>query len=292
MSAEDTKTRVWSWINHLGESPQSALDASGLPLVISAIDVLSMVGESLYNPTPSFRQMARIINDSMRGNYTELISQLKNSGLPAIEDACALRPGNSIGRPEAQSAILCGDGDDISDKDVPWWEDYITQQVNASQVYGAYWSNIRLACARWPFSPNWSFKGPFSTPKPATTQRPLRNQPAAPILFFTIRLDPVTPLSAARAMAKNHPGSRLVILEASGHCALGVPATNSCMKDILAEYFYSGAVPQAGETICDGACDPWDKYCAVNASESLFAITSQRDVNDQRWRRRFPLAMN
>ncbi|KAK3192466.1 hypothetical protein K4F52_001265 [Lecanicillium sp. MT-2017a] len=133
MSAEDTKTRVWSWINHLGESPQSALDASGLPLVISAIDVLSMVGESLYNPTPSFRQMARIINDSMRGNYTELISQLKNSGLPAIEDACALRPGNSIGRPEAQSAILCGDGDDISDKDVPWWEDYITQQANASQ---------------------------------------------------------------------------------------------------------------------------------------------------------------
>ncbi len=290
-SAEDAKARVWSWIDHLNENPQSAIDVSGLPVVISAIDVLSMIGDSFSDPTPLFRQTAQILYQIMRGNYTELLSELINKRFPAIEDACLLKPDIGIKLPEAVSAILCGDGDDISDKDVPWWEDYIAQQVNTSKVYGAYWSTTRFPCARWPFRPNWSFKGPFSTPEPATADPPLSNQPAAPILFFTNRLDPVTPLSAARAMAKNHPGSRVVISEASGHCALTVPVTNSCLKDIMAEYFYSGKVPEADETICDGACDPWDKDCQDIAPSSLFTSTSQRGGNERPRRRKFPLAV-
>jgi pimeloyl-ACP methyl ester carboxylesterase len=150
---------------------------------------------------------------------------------------------------DAVFAVLCGDGDDVTGKSLAWWREYVDNQVNTSDVFGAYWSQIRFACHGWPLRANWPFKGPFTTPKAG----------AAPILFLSNQLDPVAPLASAKAMSAKHPGSVVVVQKAMGHSAIG-SAPSKCVDKIVANYLDSGAVP-ANNTICEVDCEPWDENC-------------------------------
>ena len=265
------------------------MTTSGPPLVITGSDIRKLIGSTFYKPYDTFRNLANMLDNSMRGNITELFS-ITAGTLPSMEEACVLDPAPDAERPEVGQAVLCSDGDDVTDKDVSWWEDYVNAQINLSEAFGAYWSTNRFSCARWPFRPNWSFKDPFTTPK-ATTEsgKPVPGKPLSPILFLTNRLDPVTPLSAARAMSANHPGSRLIIQEAMGHCSVGNPVYKPCVNGIVAEYFYSGKLPDANETICTGACDPWATDCPTQSTESMFVSSSHDDGGSSLRMRRFPL---
>lgn len=112
--------------------------------------------------------------------------------------------------------------------------------MGKSQLFGSYWSMLRFSCSSWPFSPNLSFKGPFKTPKAVPNLA--AGHPAAPLLFLSNRLDPVTPLKSARAMASNHPGAALVVQESMGHCTIST-APSDCTRRIIADYLEFGTVP-------------------------------------------------
>lgn len=206
----------------------------------------------------------------MSGNETELLTlALLSGGNPTIQDACPVEssitpnttapefPQLDPAEIEKASAILCGDGEDVTGKSVSWWLQYAQKQESISRVFGRYWTSTRLICSSWPFQANWVFRGPFTSPKPDKSLKP--GIPAAPILFLSNRLDPVTPLRAARKMSANHPGSRVVVQEAIGHCTL-VSAASNCTRAILADYMDSGVVPNT-EISCSVSCGPWDSNC-------------------------------
>ena len=199
--------------------------------------------------------------------------------------------------PDAARAILCGDGGDATARLGPdGLQRYVEELRGQSPTLGPYWATIRFECAGWKVRPGWRFTGPFGTPPPlgierhsdTTTTRMTLNpdddlaeeeeeedsqqrkkrdgssgggRPSAPLLFVTARLDPVTPLRNAHAMAASHPGAVVLEVDAVGHCGSTVPSR--CSREVIRDYLEFGRVDLGNgssnnNTIrCAAEFDPW-----------------------------------
>ncbi|KPM37465.1 hypothetical protein AK830_g9111 [Neonectria ditissima] len=280
-SPADIKTRVESFIAGLDESPL-ALQYEDAPLVINGDDVRVIIGSALYDPVGGFQALAYGLAQGIAGNFTILAAAIEEAGsFPSLGGDCASATANqSVPQgDEASLAVLCGDGDDVTAMDLSGWKSYVSQQVARSHIFGPYWSTIRFGCSSWRFRANWRFLGPFSTP-PADSARVL-DVPAAPLLFMSNRLDPVTPLRSARAMAAGHPGSGLVIQEAMGHTVVGMDP-GSCVYKILADYFEFGTVP-SDVAYCEPACKPWDIGCRDKTKRSVSTTVAKPTLRARRY---------
>ncbi|KAG6013566.1 hypothetical protein E4U54_006566 [Claviceps lovelessii] len=291
-SASDIRTRLWAWLAQLDATPISGLSSSGNAVVLTGADIRTLLATAAYAPVASYMPLAKLLNAVMQGQDLPLLLSMLESSLLGgpLQNSCPL--ANDTTPPaagsDAQIAILCGDGEDITSKNLTWWQSYLDQQTSSSSVFGAFWSRIRFSCSRWRFRANWIYRGPYTTPPPPPPSPPTqpgkpsateKGRPAAPLLFLTNRLDPVTPLSAARAMARGHPRAGVVVQEAMGHCAIAA-AYSRCTKGIVAEYFATGSVP-AREVVCEAECGPWDTACRVGTMRA-----------GQPWYlRRFPLGI-
>ncbi|UKZ57144.1 hypothetical protein TrVGV298_010996 [Trichoderma virens] len=264
-SSSSVKSRFYLWLSELDKKPISAISPTGTIVVVSSQDIRELLGSALYKPRRSFITFAKALNNAMAGDTAAIVRSLFRRHLPQPKDVCAIHnstgPGSEEYLPEGAASVLCADGDNVLGYDAAWWKRYVDYQVNTSSIFGAYWSNIRIACNSWNFHPNWVFKGPFTTPsaKYLAFGEPVSGHPAAPILFVSNRLDPVTPLIAARAMAAQHPGAGLVVTEALGHGTMGT-GDSACLHSYIADYFDTGVVP-SGEALCKPDCDPWNKEC-------------------------------
>lgn len=269
---------------------------SGDAVVVTGEDVRSLIDLMLYSPLKGFNILAKELDSYISGNITTLAAlDLSLGAMPVMKDACPvtnLTDPQLVEKIESQNAVVCIDGDDITDKDVSWWRKYVNRQVSTSSIFGAAWVLIRLPCSSWRFRPKWQFKGPFTTPEPDPFIR--SGHPAAPILFLSNRLDPVAPLSAAQAMAAQHPGARVIIQEAVGHCALA-SAPSRCTKRVVADYFESGVIPFDVST-CSIECGPWDTFCSLNNATMTEDVHAQAAASwfgeeERIWRRRSPLGI-
>ena len=198
---------------------------------------------------------------------------------------------------DAAHAIKCGDGDPatahMSAADLA---SYVRELVRQSPTLGPYWASLRFECAGWAVRPAWRFTGPFSTPplanssdasrfrlSPAGGRMPVplplpiplpqgqeqdKDRPAAPLFFVTSRLDPVTPLRNAHAMAAAHPGSAVLEVDAAGHCGSTVPS--ACARRLLRDYLTAGRVPASG-TRCPAEFDPWRNGRSPSVNASLWS---------------------
>ena len=222
--------------------------------MVTSQDVRRLVFDSIYKPMERFKTLAQSLAQAMDGNMTLLVSNL-GSVIPDLGGVCSNKTPGVF--PEQESAFVCADGDDVSGNSVAWWRRYVNTQTDTSGLFGAYWATIRMTCYNWSWRPNWVFKGPFTTPevKLSLSGAPIAGHPAAPVLFLSNRLDPVSPLAAARRMAHGHPGAGLVIQEALGHCVFGV-GPSKCAKAVISDYLAFGTVPD-GEMICEGEGNPW-----------------------------------
>ncbi|UKZ82922.1 hypothetical protein TrVFT333_010722 [Trichoderma virens FT-333] len=247
-SASEVKARFWSWVADLDDIPIPALSSTGTIVVITGDDIRKLVGSSLYDPIRTFKLLSTTLQQAMAGNTTGLVSNLVKLGhVPNLDTICSENNGTKPASilPESQSAVICGDGDDITDKDASWWYKYVQRQLAVS--------------------PQFIVQGPFHNPKAFPSLA--AGHPAAPLLFLSPRLDPVTPLNSARAMAANHPGAAVVIQESMGHCVIGT-APSDCTKAIVADYFESGTVPSE-EIACKAQCGPWDDNCSGYSPAAL-----------------------
>ncbi|KAK2616490.1 hypothetical protein QQS21_000532 [Conoideocrella luteorostrata] len=270
-SASDIRTRFWAWVEQLDEAPISGISPSGGAVVLTGSDIRLLLALGAYSPILAYPVTAQLLDSAMKGENVEILLSMveATTGRP-LENACPVSnqtvPPTDRGT-DAQHAVLCGDGEDITSKNVTWWQSYVDKQISTSSVFWGLWTNVRFQCSRWRFRANWIFKGPYTTPEPSKLgEKPTKGKPAAPLLFLTNRLDPVTPLSAARAMAKNHPGAGVVIQESLGHCAFAA-ASSQCTKKIVAEYLDTGKVPD-GEATCEADCGLWDAGCMTGVSET------------------------
>lgn len=267
-SNSDLEASFWHWLSILREAPTSGKSSDGQFVVVTDEDVREVVFTSLYEPNETFKHLAHLLSEAMdEGNMTQIIDAMAaSSGLPTRQESCnaALNATDLINQEfgeNARIAISCADGDDVTGKSSDYWFDYVNKQLSQSAIAGSRWSKIRFMCAGWPFKTTWSFKGPFTTPKATSYPELKSGRPAAPLLLLNNRLDPVTPLSAARAMQRGHPESRLVIQESMGHGAVGVSILSDCMQNIVANYFDTGELPDELESTCVPVCGPWDKIC-------------------------------
>lgn len=265
-SGDDIAARVWAWVAGLDESPTLVPGTDDrATYILRSSDVRTLLLTTMYQPLDAFQDAAAKADAAMRGNATGLYDLLEGLAGGPLEDGCPVGGGGNQTAParsdEAQSAILCGDGEDITGRNATFWRDYVARQLAQSSVAGAFWSDIRLACTNWLLRAKWQFRGPFTTPAPSgDASAPEAGKPAAPLLFLSNRLDPVTPLRAARRVAAKYPGAGLLVQDAMGHCVFGNRAPTECAKSVVRRYFDEGVVPD-GETTCEAACDPWGDKC-------------------------------
>ncbi|KAL6874870.1 TAP-like domain-containing protein [Trichoderma novae-zelandiae] len=301
-SPKKARKRFWSWVSDLDDAPAPIYRPNGALLRLTGDDVLRVVGSALYQPRQQFQPLALALFEGIGGNLTRVASWA-DTGVPQVADACAAGsgagPGPGPGSPllpppkdEGGFAVLCGDGTDVTDRGAGFWKKYAKKQGGRSKVLGVFWAGIRLTCSSWPARPSWSFHGPFATPEHSA--RPLYGgKPAAPLLFLSSRLDPVTPLKGARAMAKEHPGAGLVIQESMGHGAWG-SAPSRCTWRIVADYLHSGVVP-GKETVCRADCGPWDHVCDAavgkRSGEADVGEWEAMHLGEDLQVRRFPLGL-
>ncbi|OAA60096.1 Peptidase S33 tripeptidyl aminopeptidase-lik [Cordyceps fumosorosea ARSEF 2679] len=270
-SGADIARRFWDWAARLDESPVFVTkpDGSGDAAVVRPADLHALLFEALYSPFGKFPETAKTADEAMRGNTTALWELVTSSSGGPLEEVCPIG-GNSTAATDPdvrdpQSAILCGDGEPITGRDAAFWRGYVEHQLAQSSVAGATWSTIRIACSKWRTPAKWQFHGPFTSPAPSRdASKPEPGRPAAPILFLSNRLDPVTPLRAARKAAAKYPGAGVLVQEALGHCVLGSPRSSDCTRDVVRKYFDEGVVPD-GEKTCEAACELWEKCEPVGA---------------------------
>ncbi|OAA73945.1 Peptidase S33 tripeptidyl aminopeptidase-lik [Cordyceps fumosorosea ARSEF 2679] len=281
------EARVESFIASLADAPLPITIPSGSGSgsgggggfsALTPADVRVAAAISSYAPGRTFRPLASALAALLAGNATSFVALLDNMGaFPHLRDACAAPHPGAPAVPvmqltvnEASIATRCADGEDVAGRDPDWWRDFVTAQRRASRTFGGFWSKIRLPCAGFRFPRHWAFKGPFTTPRAGRGRDPKR--PAAPLLFLSSRLDPVTPLRSARRMAAMHPGAALVVQESMGHCALA-SARSECTARVAREYMHTGKVPKARETVCESDFDPWKEEKEGEAEAALVIDT-------------------
>ncbi|TQV99911.1 hypothetical protein V2A60_005332 [Cordyceps javanica] len=273
-SGADIQARVDAFTDALADAPLAVAAPGGGVSALTAADMRAAAAVTSYAPGTYFQPLAASLAALLGGNATAFVQLLDALGaFPHLREACAAGGRDSLDVPvlqltvnEASIATRCADGADVTGKDLPWWRDYVAGQGRTSATFGGFWSKIRLPCAGFRFPRNWSFDGPFTTPRYETTPdgRPVKGKPAAPLLFLSNRLDPVTPLRSARKMAASHPGAALVVQESMGHCALQA-ANSECTNAIAREYMATGKVPST-ETVCPSDFDPWKRDPNVDVS--------------------------
>ncbi|KAG5919884.1 hypothetical protein E4U42_006397 [Claviceps africana] len=288
-SSKDIQDRVERWLHTIEDSPITSTGTTGDIRVLTASDVRAVMGFLFYSPYRHFRGIAMKLDWAMNGKTGPLFEQSLYGLTPRHSpDGCARPPDPESDAGDGKFPVLCGDGDDVSGKDAAWWRRYAKRLASQSSILGESWSSIRFQCSSWPFKPSWRFTGPFTAPVPRKSAdgKPVPGYPAAPNLYLSSRLDPVTPLANARLMQSKYPASGLVVVEGAGHGATGVAEYNKCLFDVVEDYLETGNVPSQ-TTYCPDECGPWKKNC----TEELH-LAKRRDAHPlQRRRPRFPLAI-
>ncbi|TQV98126.1 proteinase [Cordyceps javanica] len=249
------KNRVQDLIAHLDANPiPVAVDGLG-PTVLSGNAVTGRMMDPIYAPIDLYPGLGRTLAAAVEGNYTALIAE---SGFAPTDgdEVCKSKAGDAAAYKWmglANSAVRCGDGDDLRDKSIGHWREYKRRCVATSPEIGALWAD--LSCAGWQIRPRERFAGPFGAPEADPVG--VEGRPSAPVLFLSSRFDPVTPLVSANEASKKHPGSRVVVQEATGHCTL-LSGPSECTRKVTRAYMLSGAMPEGGIS-CKVDCVPFEE---------------------------------
>ncbi|KAJ4393497.1 hypothetical protein N0V93_002709 [Gnomoniopsis smithogilvyi] len=271
-SAKDIQSRIEKLITDLDEKPVSFIadDQKASIRVLTGVDIRTAFREPLYAPLPTgFQHLAIALAEALNGNYS-LIGPNNYPSIP-LQDVCGLdrySPG------DAQAAIACGDARFYNPEDHPkganltYWGDYVTKLEHQSPTFAPFWATVGSACAGWGIVAKWGYKGPWTTPSADPSLKD--DAPAAPILFTSSRLDPVTPLENAYKMSANHPNSSVLVLDTVGHCASG-NGWSECFNEAIRAYLENGTLPENGTMCADTTCRPFVKGGECRPPESLYS---------------------
>ncbi|MGH3510389.1 MAG: alpha/beta hydrolase [Nocardioidaceae bacterium] len=157
------------------------------------------------------------------------------SVLLLLSDAYTHRSGNSYTDNAIQAlyAINCLDHDDA----IPSGRvaRYFPEFEKASPTFGRILAFGLDACAQWPIHTG-------------VVGAPIHAPGAPPLLVIGTTRDPVTPLSWARALARQLTSAVLIKRNGDGHT--GYHVGNSCVDNTVNAYLVSGTVPKTKEVSC------------------------------------------
>ncbi|GGK38680.1 peptidase [Pilimelia terevasa] len=226
----------------LHRRPAAVPIGGGAPFLLTDDAFALLAGDGLYGARGEVDLVATFVRD---------VSVLADPASDAAARAAAqagvrgyLTGGGSEAAPaadeydngrEAQMTVVCLDGRHAGDVR-EWWGPFAEAGRTGGHI-GRFWASVDQPCATgtWPARDEDRYTGGFD------------RHTAAPVLVVGNRWDPVTPLAAARAVARLLPRGRLVASESWGHTAYGwVP----CVAGVVDRYLVEGDAPR--ETACRG----------------------------------------
>lgn len=206
------------------------------PITLTWQDLSTLVFASSYNVYSTAPEIALALTALEGGDYTILAladPELFPSS-PSLYDSREVRSLTSC-------LDLAGRGNITNFSS---YKDYIHRQNNQSFYGGPTISAIvNLPCRNLDILPpeNQIFPGKSGA-----------NATSVPILIVNNRLDPVTPLKSAYKVAGEFPGTRVVEVDAAGHCSL-LADGSGCLGKWVRSYLKDG---EGGLPDEDQKCDP------------------------------------
>ncbi|KAI0886156.1 TAP-like protein-domain-containing protein [Annulohypoxylon maeteangense] len=282
-SPSNIQHRVEALLDTLDESPAQYVSGSHIE-GITRTDVINLIFQALYQPQLYFPTVASVLSDAMAGNFTTLYLSL---GIPSASNFCpSPAPTSYTWESDALYGVGCGDAvpqTAVSAKD---FVSYVSELKAQSPDFAATWASIRLACTGWRLRPKYRFQGPFTTPESDPSN--VAGKPSAPLLFLTSQYDPVTPARNAVNMAKQHPGSGVLVQDNPGHATLLVPG--KCRDEHVRKYFAEGVVPPVG-TVCQPDCKPFEECPEAIATNMKRGLEGAAPVPEWLTHGRLPLGI-
>ncbi|KAJ4288730.1 hypothetical protein N0V88_007264 [Collariella sp. IMI 366227] len=257
-SAADIRARINTLLQSLQQTPVSTVHNSRV-YIVSSYHISEVIRTSLYTPINSYETLSFALAEALAGNFSRILTNPNVMPSDLASSVCTTtaqtsppqNPNAHIN--EAAIAIICGDSQaSAGTRDYPWSLQTVSRITNQSTTVGEAWTKIPLACAEWPFTPVYSFTGPFGSPAP--NKRRQDKTPLAPMLILSTRTDHATPVANAFALSKLHGKAAVVVQESVGHCAL-LSSPSGCTIGHVREYFATGKVPRNG-TVCMPDCVP------------------------------------
>ncbi|KAI1211842.1 TAP-like protein-domain-containing protein [Annulohypoxylon truncatum] len=263
-SPTDIQARVEKLLNALDENPAPVIAGSSIE-GITGTDVRNVIFQALYQPQLYFADLADTLAATISGNFSALYSTL---GVPSASAFCpSTLPTTYSWESDALYGVGCGDAVPQNNVSASDFVSYVAELKGQSTDFASNWASIRLACTGWRVRPKYRFMGPFTTP--ASDSSNVKGKPSAPLMFLSSRYDPVTPHANAVNMAKQHPGSGVLVQDNAGHATIWTPG--ACRDGYVRKYFETGEVPATG-TVCQPDCKPFQDC------PGLASTNSKRDL--------------
>lgn len=243
---EAIESSLKEFLEMVKENPLVGVSKSGSlpPEIITYTDIKRFIFGSLYSPVHSFPTLAFLLDQLRNGDYDQslkIIAMQTDVHCPGDNSTNSL---HLMGENEAPIAIMCGDGEDVSNQTLADYKEYRNLLESQSSAGGAILANFRLICMGWKVRSKWRYTGPFG------------GKTSTPVLWIGNTADPVTPIRNAHEMAKGFPGSIVLQQDSLGHCSL-FNGPSSCTLEVIRQYFASGALPEKG-TVCPVDRTPFD----------------------------------
>ena len=234
-SAADIKTLFEDTLYGLKGNPIGvpASSTEG-PDIVTYSDLKRIIADVVYKPIEKLPILADLVAGLASGNASSFRDYKHDERKAPIENRQCTDPKPwsdkcSIGD-DAPSAILCLDGDSITEWTPEMYQEYITQLRGQSEYMGDSWARIRLPCTAWNIRPKYTFDGPIA------------GNTAHPILYLGNSRDPVTPVRNAYTMSKFFNDSVVVEQDSEGHCSITNPSI--CTVKAVRKYFQTGEMPE------------------------------------------------
>ncbi|KAF8866925.1 alpha/beta-hydrolase [Acephala macrosclerotiorum] len=231
---EDIDDRLNSVLERIKATPLTfSSQRSNVPVVIRHSDLKKLLFGTLYSPTAVWMLIASIFNELAEG-HDEILENLVY--LPELALVCGSLLPYWLYPSDAQNAIMCSDKRYPLNESLPNLEARFEYMANMSS-FADVWMGLMVGCDSWGIEAvdppmRWD-DHPVHKHKPINT--------SFPILFVSNTLDPVTPLAAGVAMARQFVDAGLIEQNSEGHCSLA--AVSKCTINKLREYFLLGKVP-------------------------------------------------
>ncbi|PPQ95846.1 hypothetical protein CVT26_015976 [Gymnopilus dilepis] len=207
--------------------------------VLDYITLKFTVLAALYSPYANFQLLAQGLAELAAGNVADVYERATS---PPFECSCGSSDEHQFENVrDGQTTISCNDGDDVPGE-LESAQEYF-EMLTGKSNWGDVWARIRFACVGWPKFPKNHFQGPFE----ANTSHP--------ILLIGNTADPVTPLWAAKKMARGFNNSVVLTQNSAGHCSISAPSP--CTQSYIRQYFLDGTLPEQG-TVCEPIGSPFD----------------------------------
>ncbi|KAK5065152.1 hypothetical protein LTR84_000988 [Exophiala bonariae] len=276
-SANDIRDKVDAFWEKLKQEPIPIVIGGNMGILTNFI-LRTFVHTALYIPNVLWPYLAVFI-DSLANEDLVTASSMLEEGLlwqhelplyfspslppiPKLSDYFSMTSNKPDQQPqfgyawslEASISVLCGDGEDITDRTKANQTDYLALLESQSKISGPVWAEINLHCIHWPSELRPTSKNRFTGPFGSKLSQ--YNPKGSPILFIGNTADPVTPVFNAHKMSKSHEGSVVFTQDLPGHCSTAAnPST--CLFPIVRAFFANGTLPPKG-LVCEGMFKPWD----------------------------------